>query len=33
LLPGVGHSPILEDPPRTAALLRPFVAAHATRAS
>jgi pimeloyl-ACP methyl ester carboxylesterase len=33
LLPGVGHSPILEDPPRTAALLRPFVAAHAARTS
>jgi pimeloyl-ACP methyl ester carboxylesterase len=24
LLPGVGHSPMLEDPPRTAALLRTF---------
>ncbi|MFI7130401.1 alpha/beta fold hydrolase [Nonomuraea sp. NPDC050153] len=26
LLPGVGHSPILEDPPRTAALLLAFTA-------
>ncbi|WP_433419217.1 alpha/beta fold hydrolase [Microtetraspora malaysiensis] len=32
LLPGVGHSPILEDPPRTAALLLAFTAAHAARA-
>jgi pimeloyl-ACP methyl ester carboxylesterase len=24
LLPGVGHSPMLEDPPRTAALLLTF---------
>ena len=32
LLPGVGHSPILEDPPRTAATLLAFVTAHAARA-
>jgi pimeloyl-ACP methyl ester carboxylesterase len=25
LLPGVGHSPMLEDPPRTAALLLAFI--------
>jgi pimeloyl-ACP methyl ester carboxylesterase len=25
MLPGLGHSPILEDPPRTAALLLPFI--------
>ncbi|WP_433357072.1 alpha/beta fold hydrolase [Microtetraspora malaysiensis] len=30
LLPGVGHSPILEDPPRTATPLLAFAAAHAT---
>ncbi|MFC1405023.1 MULTISPECIES: alpha/beta fold hydrolase [Streptacidiphilus] len=29
LLPGLGHSPMLEDAQRTAALLRPFLAAHA----
>jgi pimeloyl-ACP methyl ester carboxylesterase len=29
LVPGVGHSPILEDPPRTVASLLPLVAAHA----
>lgn len=28
LLPGVGHSPMLEDPPRTAALLLAFVGTH-----
>jgi hypothetical protein len=28
LLPGVGHTPILEDPPRTAALLLAFIAIH-----
>lgn len=28
LLPGIGHSPMLEDPPRTAALLMAFTAAH-----
>jgi pimeloyl-ACP methyl ester carboxylesterase len=28
LLPGVGHTPILEDPPRTAALLLDFIAIH-----
>ncbi|WP_052422327.1 alpha/beta fold hydrolase [Nonomuraea candida] len=28
LLPGVGHTPILEDPARTAALLLPFTTAH-----
>ncbi|WP_433352540.1 alpha/beta fold hydrolase [Microtetraspora malaysiensis] len=32
MLPGVGHSPILEDPPRTAALLLAFTAAHTARA-
>ncbi|MER7442835.1 alpha/beta fold hydrolase [Micromonospora avicenniae] len=31
-LPGVGHSPMLEDPPRTAALLLAFTAIHAARA-
>ncbi|HUR08682.1 MAG TPA: alpha/beta fold hydrolase [Nonomuraea sp.] len=30
LLPGLGHSPILEDPPRTAAPLLAFAAIHAT---
>jgi pimeloyl-ACP methyl ester carboxylesterase len=30
LLPGLGHSPILEDPPRTAAPLLTFAAIHAT---
>jgi pimeloyl-ACP methyl ester carboxylesterase len=30
-LPGVGHSPILEDPPRTAAFLLAFSSAHAAR--
>ncbi|WP_245646763.1 alpha/beta fold hydrolase [Microtetraspora niveoalba] len=30
LLPGVGHSPMLEDPPRTAAPLLAFAAAHTT---
>ncbi|MFB6808292.1 alpha/beta fold hydrolase [Streptomyces sp. NPDC056387] len=29
LLPGLGHSPILEDPPRTAARLLAFTTAHA----
>ncbi|MFI6518203.1 alpha/beta fold hydrolase [Spirillospora sp. NPDC050679] len=29
LLPGIGHSPMLEDPPRTAALLLDFASAHA----
>ena len=28
LLPGIGQSPMLEDPPRTAKLLLDFVAAH-----
>ena len=28
VLPGIGHSPILEDPPRTAALLLSFAASH-----
>ncbi|MFI0369715.1 alpha/beta fold hydrolase [Actinomadura sp. 1N219] len=28
VLPGLGHSPMLEDPPRTAAALLPFTAAH-----
>ncbi|MEU9591767.1 alpha/beta fold hydrolase [Streptomyces sp. NPDC048219] len=32
LLPGLGHSPLLEDPPRTAAPLLAFAAAHAVRA-
>ncbi|MBF8186221.1 alpha/beta hydrolase [Nonomuraea sp. K274] len=32
LLPGLGHSPILEDPPRTATLLLAFTAIHAARA-
>jgi pimeloyl-ACP methyl ester carboxylesterase len=32
LLPGLGHSPILEDPPRAAAPLLAFTAVHATRA-
>ncbi|PSK93690.1 pimeloyl-ACP methyl ester carboxylesterase [Murinocardiopsis flavida] len=32
LLPGLGHSPLLEDPPRTAAPLLVFTAAHAVRA-
>lgn len=31
-LPGVGHSPILEDPSRTATLLLAFTAVHAARA-
>jgi pimeloyl-ACP methyl ester carboxylesterase len=31
LLPGVGHSPILEDPPRTAAPLLAFTAIHPVR--
>ncbi|MGW4644793.1 alpha/beta fold hydrolase [Sphaerisporangium sp. NPDC004334] len=30
LLPGIGHSPNLEDPPRTATLLLAFAAIHAT---
>lgn len=30
-LPGLGHSPLLEDPPRTAAPLRAFTAFHAVR--
>ncbi|MFG1688197.1 alpha/beta hydrolase [Nonomuraea sp. NPDC049269] len=33
LLPGLGHSPILEDPPRTAELLLAFAAIHATRSA
>ncbi|WP_242608986.1 alpha/beta fold hydrolase [Actinomadura formosensis] len=33
LLSDVGHSPMLEDPPRTAALLLAFTALHAVRAS
>lgn len=33
LLPGLGHSPLLEDPPRTAALLLAFAASHAARAN
>ncbi|MYR45759.1 alpha/beta hydrolase [Streptomyces sp. SID5910] len=32
LLPGLGHSPLLEDPPRTAAPLLAFTALHAARA-
>ncbi|MGP3962135.1 alpha/beta fold hydrolase [Nonomuraea sp. 3N208] len=32
LLPGLGHSPILEDPPRTAIPLLAFTAIHAPRA-
>jgi len=28
LLPGVGHSPMLEDPQRTAAILRTFIGTH-----
>jgi pimeloyl-ACP methyl ester carboxylesterase len=32
LLPGVGHSPILEDPPRAAAPLLAFAAIHAAQA-
>ncbi|MBL1081073.1 alpha/beta fold hydrolase [Streptomyces actinomycinicus] len=32
LLPGLGHSPILEDPPRTAAPLLAFTTLHAVRA-
>ncbi|MEU3778661.1 alpha/beta fold hydrolase [Streptomyces sp. NPDC032472] len=31
LLPGLGHSPILEDPPRTAARLLAFTTIHAVR--
>jgi len=31
LLPGIGHSPILEDPPRTAASLLAFVESHFAR--
>lgn len=31
LLPGAGHTPILEDPPRTAALLLPFAEIHTAR--
>ncbi|WP_323177940.1 alpha/beta fold hydrolase [Streptomyces sp. NBC_00083] len=31
LLPGLGHSPLLEDPPRTAAPLLAFTAVHAVR--
>ncbi|MCF6472157.1 alpha/beta fold hydrolase [Nonomuraea sp. MG754425] len=33
LLPGLGHSPLLEDPPRTAAPLLAFTALHSVRAS
>lgn len=32
LLPGIGHTPILEEPPRTAALILAFAAHHAARA-
>ncbi|MFI9604604.1 alpha/beta fold hydrolase [Streptomyces sp. NPDC052043] len=32
LLPGLGHTPLLEDPPRTAAPLLAFTAIHAVRA-
>ncbi|MER6952151.1 alpha/beta hydrolase [Nonomuraea sp. NPDC000554] len=32
LLPGLGHSPLLEDPPRTATPLLAFTAIHAARA-
>ncbi|MGW0580155.1 alpha/beta fold hydrolase [Streptomyces sp. NPDC002920] len=32
LLPGAGHTPILEDPPRTAALLLSFAEIHTARA-
>lgn len=32
LLPGLGHSPMVEDPPRTAASLLAFTAIHAARA-
>ncbi|MEU7749253.1 alpha/beta fold hydrolase [Nonomuraea sp. NPDC049158] len=32
LLPGVGHSPVMEDPPRTAALLLAFATSHTTQA-
>ncbi|WP_214409042.1 alpha/beta fold hydrolase [Sphaerisporangium fuscum] len=32
LLPGLGHSPLLEDPPRTALSLLAFTAIHAVRA-
>ena len=28
MLPGVGHSPLFEDPPRTAELLLAFAASH-----
>lgn len=31
LLPGLGHSPLLEDPPRTAAPLLAFTTVHAVR--
>jgi pimeloyl-ACP methyl ester carboxylesterase len=31
MLPGVGHSPILEDPQRAAEILLPFTAIHAAR--
>ncbi len=31
LLPGLGHTPLLEDPPRTAAPLLAFAAVHAVR--
>ena len=33
LLPGIGPSPILEDPPRTAAALLAFVESHFARAN
>jgi pimeloyl-ACP methyl ester carboxylesterase len=33
MLPGLGHSPLLEDPPRTAAPLLAFTAAHAAQAA
>ena len=31
LLPGVGHSPMLEDPPRTAGPILAFTAIHAAQ--
>ncbi len=33
MLPGLGHSPLLEDPPRTAMFLLAFTATHGTRAA
>ncbi|MYR63717.1 alpha/beta hydrolase, partial [Streptomyces sp. SID625] len=32
LLPGLGHSPLLEDPPRTATALLAFTTTHTARA-